>query len=210
MISTYGTNRLACVLLIIRLNFVSPRCRNFIRLMLSFQANLPYIPLMKTSKVLSALPYGINSRIITVESDANQGLPSLNIIGMASRSIEESKDRIKSAIKNTGFAFPRQKIIVNLAPAELNKSGSTLDLPIALVILALSGQLLERDLKDRLFVGELSLNGDIKPVRGIISIIECAKRRHIKEVFIPKDNIRQAELVASNIKIYPIDNLREL
>ncbi len=178
--------------------------------MLYFQDDIPYTRHMQTSKTYSAMPYGFTSRLITIEGDAAQGLPNFNIIGMPSRTIDESRDRIRSAIRNSGFNFPKHKIIINLAPAELNKSGSSLDLPIAIAILTLSNQLLQRDLKSTLFAGELALDGEIKPVKGIISIIECAKRLHIKRVIIPTKNSPQAELVANNINIYPVNNLREL
>jgi magnesium chelatase family protein len=164
-----------------------------------------------TSKIHSAIPYGFEHKIITIEGDANNGLPCFNIVGMASKTISESRERIRSALTNSGFSFPRRKIIINLAPAELEKTGTSLDLPIALAILSLSMQILQQNLKHRLFAGELSLTGDIRPVRGIINIIEAAQARHFKEIFIPADNADQAALVADgNCKIYPVQNLREL
>ena len=172
---------------------------------------LPYNPAM-TNHVYTAIPEGFDSRLITVESDANHGLPNFNIIGMPSRSISESRDRIRSAIRNSGFTFPNsQKITVNLAPADCFKTGSSLDLPIALSVLTLSQQLLQNDLNNRLFVGELSLDGSIKAVKGILNIIECAKKFHFKQLFIPAQNSEQASLIAdSSIAIFPIHNLREL
>ncbi len=178
--------------------------------MLLIQVSTPYTAAMSTSKVLSAIPYGYASHQITIEGDYNQGLPSFSIIGLPGRIIEESRERIKSAIRNSGFSFPKNKIIVNLAPAGLTKSGSSLDLPIALGILSLSEQLLQRDLNGKMFAGELSLNGDIKPIRGIISIIECAIHKGIKEIIIPADNAAQAGLIADKIRIIPVQNIREV
>ena len=89
-------------------------------------------------RVYSAIPYGFEGRLISVEGDANHGLPAFNIVGMASQSITESRDRIRSAIRNSNFTFPRDKLTINLAPAELRKTGTSLDLPIALAILVLS------------------------------------------------------------------------
>lgn len=165
---------------------------------------------MTTAKASSAIPYGFNGRLVTVEGDLCRGLPALNIVGMANRTIDESKDRIRSAIRNSGFIFPREKVVINLAPAELKKIGTSLDLPIAMVILAISGQLLQKDLSNKLFVGELSLNGTLRPVRGIINIIECAREHQIKQIYIPAANAAQASLVARDIQIIPIDSLQEL
>ena len=178
--------------------------------MLLIQAHTPYTAAMSTSKVMSAIPYGYASQKITVEGDSNQGLPSFTIIGLPSRIIEESRERIKSAIRNSGFIFPRRKLIINLAPAGLAKSSSSLDLPIAIAILLLSEQLLPSDLVNRMFAGELSLDGQITPVRGIISIIECAIHNHAKEIIISAGNAAQASLVADQIRVIPVQNLREL
>ncbi len=165
---------------------------------------------MSTTKVYSAIPYGINGHLVTVEGDSNHGLPNFNIIGMPSQTIAESRDRIRSAIHNSLFSFPREKITINLAPAALRKSGTGLDLSIALSILLLSSQLFPHDVRKRMFVGELSLNGDLRPIRGILSIIETAITHHFKEIYIPLANSHQASLLADKIDIYPIQNLREL
>ena len=161
-------------------------------------------------RVYSAIPYGFEGRLISVEGDANHGLSAFNIVGMASQSITESRDRIRSAIRNSNFTFPRDKLTINLAPAELRKTGTSLDLPIALAILVLSKQLLPQDLHLRMFIGELSLNGDLRPVRGILNLIEAATNHGFNEVFIPAANASQASLLADHIRIYPIQNLREL
>ncbi|MBR3164095.1 YifB family Mg chelatase-like AAA ATPase [Candidatus Saccharibacteria bacterium] len=163
-----------------------------------------------TATALSALPLGISGKLVTVEADSNHGLPSFRVVGMASRSVDESRERIRSAITNSGFRFPRDKITVNLAPAELKKTGTNFDLPIALTVLTLSQQLLQRDLDRRLFVGELSLDGHLRPIHGIIQAIELALHHRLDEVFIPYANAAEAALVSDRIKIFPVRNLREL
>lgn len=161
------------------------------------------------AKTLSAIPYGYEGRLVEVEGDINNGLPAFNIVGMANKTVSEARERVKSALVNSNFQFPSKKVTINLAPADLAKDGSYLDLPIAMTILAVSGQILNQDLKNRLFVGELSLNGDIKPVHGIINILEIAREHNISEVFIPYRNLSQASLLP-NIKIIGVKNLQEL
>ena len=122
---TYGTTRPACILSINRLNFVSPRLnREFIILTLHFQDKPPYTLAMTISKSFSAIPSSLKANLVTVECDIVKGLASLDIVGMANRTIDESRERIRSAIRNTNFNYPIDKIIINLAPAELPKTGS--------------------------------------------------------------------------------------
>ena len=139
----------------------------------------------------------------------NRGLPAFNIVGMANKTINEAKERVRSAIINSGMSFPNKKVTINLAPADLAKDGSCLDLPIALSILLLSGQLISLDINDRLFVGELSLNGKLRPIKGVINIVETAKAQGIHEVYVPLENLSQATLV-SGIAIYGVDSLQSL
>ena len=108
------------------------------------------------SKIHSIMPCGLNGKLVLVEGDIKKGLPTFNIVGMANKTINEAKERVKSAIINSGFSFPTRKITINLAPADFLKDGSYLDLPIALSILALSRQILPSDTQNKLFVGELS------------------------------------------------------
>lgn len=161
------------------------------------------------AKIYSAIPQGYNGEIIEVEGGINQGLPSLNIVGMANKTVSEARERVRSAITSSGFSFPTRKLTINLAPAELTKDGSHLDLPIALAILILSGQLLQQNTKNRLFVGELSLDGQTKPIRGIINIVEAAKKAGYTEVYLPKANLAQASLIP-DITLYGVSNLLEL
>lgn len=161
------------------------------------------------AKIHSAIPYGFEGRIIEVEGDTNRGLPAFNIVGMANKTISEARDRVRSAIVNSGFSFPNQKVTINLAPADLAKDGSYFDLPIALSILTLSKQLLPNDTQNRLFVGELSLNGELREIKGIINIVEIAKKAGVSEVYLPVQNLPQASLV-QGIKIYGVDTLKNL
>ncbi len=167
-----------------------------------------YLGLM-IAKIYSAIPYGFEGRLVEVEGDINRGLPAFNIVGMANKTINEAKERVKSAILNSGFMFPSKKITINLAPADLLKNGSFLDLPIALSVLVLSGQLLERDLEDSLFVGELSLTGELRPVKGIINIVELARNSGTRKVFVPIQNLPQAQLV-KGVEIYGVKTLKSL
>lgn len=161
------------------------------------------------AKVLSALPQGYTGRLIEVEGDISRGLPSFNIVGMANKTIDESKERVRSAIRNSLFSFPDNKVTINLAPAELHKDGSYLDLPIALSVLVLSKQLLQSNLSDKLFVGELSLTGTVRPVRGIINIVESAKNAGISQAFVPEQNVTQASLIP-DIEITGVADLKSL
>ena len=162
-----------------------------------------------TSKIHSAIPYGFEGKVVEVEGDINRGLPSFNIVGMANKTINEAKDRVRSALVNSQFSFPDKKVTISLAPADLQKDGAYLDLPIALSILILSGQLIKDDVKNKLFVGELSLNGDLRPIKGIINIVETARKAGYKEVYVPIMNLAQASLV-NDITIYGVDNLQNL
>ena len=161
------------------------------------------------AKIHSAIPSGFEGKIITVEGDMNRGLPAFNIVGMANKTINEARERVRSALTNSNFSFPDKKVTINLAPADLMKDGSFLDLPIALSVLILSGQLLKSDVDHRLFVGELSLNGELRPVKGIINIVEAAKAFGTREVYVPIQNLPQANLI-SDISIYGVDTLQNL
>ena len=161
------------------------------------------------AKTFSAIPYGYEGRLVEVEGDMNRGLPSFNIVGMANKTISEARERVRSAITNSDFSFPDKKVTINLAPADLLKDGSYLDLPIALTVMVLSNQLRQEDVAGKLFVGELSLNGEIRPVHGIINIVEAAKSAGISEVFLPLENLGQASLL-SGVSLVGVKSLREL
>ena len=161
------------------------------------------------AKIKSIAPYGFDGKLVEVEGDTNKGLPAFNIVGMANKTVNEAKERVRSAITNSSFCFPRKRVTINLAPAELQKDGTYLDLPIALSILVLSGQLIQKDVSNKLFVGELSLDGELRPVKGIINIVETAKEIGYQEIFVPIKNLPQASLV-SGVNIYGVDTLQNL
>ncbi|MCL2038687.1 YifB family Mg chelatase-like AAA ATPase [Candidatus Saccharibacteria bacterium] len=177
------------------------------------------------SKVFSAIAMGFGGELVVVECDMNRGLPALSIVGMPNTTVNEARDRVRSAIVNSKFDFPARKITINLAPAELKKDGTGLDLPIALAILAASGQIPEVGggdasegsrsefsvdcLANTLFVGELSLNGEICAIPGVINVVETAKKCGLEKVVVPKGNLAQAQLV-KGVEIRAVGNLREL
>ena len=161
------------------------------------------------AKTYSVIPFGFDGELVEVEGDTSRGLPAFNIVGMASKTVNEAKERVRSAIVNSEFCFPDKKVTINLAPAELQKDGAYLDLSIALTILILSGQLLESDIKNKIFVGELSLDGEVRPVRGIINIVEVAQKSGFEDIYVPINNLSQASLVPG-INVFGIKNLQDL
>lgn len=160
------------------------------------------------SKVLSATVVGLDGVMIEVETDILSGLPGFTIVGLPDKAVEESKERVRSAIKNSGAEFPSKKITVNLAPGDLPKEGPTFDLPIAVSILLSSGQL-AFDTKSSLFVGELSLDGRLRVSKGVLPMVLAAKERGIDNIYIPEDNLKEAEIV-HGIDIYAVSTLKEL
>jgi magnesium chelatase family protein len=159
------------------------------------------------AKLHTASVKGLNVEIIDVEVDYRKGTNFFAIIGLADKSIQEAKERIPSAIKNSGLSFVPMQIIINLAPAQFTKSGPGFDLPLALGYLMASEQV-SFNPQGKLFLGELSLNGDLKPINGILPIIMDAKKKGFTSFFIPKENAKEAALI-SNINIYPADKLIE-
>ena len=160
-------------------------------------------------KVFTAIPTGYSGQLIEVEGTTNKGLPSFNLVGMGDKTILESRERVRSAIMNSDFSFPKHKITINLAPADLIKSGSSLDLPIAINILILAKQLREEDIKGLFFTGELSLDGSLKPVKGILNIIETAKNHGFKQIFLPAASAVKSTLI-QGIEIYPVHTIKQL
>ena len=163
----------------------------------------------KVAKVMSVAPVGFDGHIVEVESDASKGLPSLQIVGLGNKAIEEAKERVRSAIGNSMLEYPTQRLTVNLAPAELPKDGTHYDLPIALSILISSGQLRQEDMGNAVFAGELALDGSLRPVRGIITIAETAKNNGVQSIYLPLKNAQQASIV-KGVEIIPIDSLKSL
>lgn len=137
------------------------------------------------------------------------GLPSLQIVGMGNKAIDEARQRVRSAISNSLLDFPAQRIVINLAPAELPKDGTHLDMPIALSILVASGQLMPHNVQDTLFAGELALDGSLRPIRGAVVLAEIARTNGIRRIVLPVQNAPQARLVP-DIEVFGVPNLQEL
>ena len=161
------------------------------------------------AKVMTAAPIGFEGRIIEVESDATKGLPSLQIVGMGNKAIDEAKERVKSAITNSLLEYPARRITINLAPAEIPKDGTHYDLPIALAILVSSGQLRPEEVVGAAFAGELALDGNLRPIRGVIAIAEAAKHKGLAQLYVPTANYDQATLV-KGIEIVGVESLKTL
>ncbi len=161
------------------------------------------------SKIFSGALNGIDAYLVDVEVDISSGLPAFDIVGLPSSSIKESKDRVRTAIKNCEIDFPIKRITINLAPADTKKDGASFDLPIALGIL-ISNNILTVDNIDEYFVvGELSLDGKIRGIPGVLSLVHTAQKLGFKNCIIPKDNTIEACLI-DGINIYALDNLSEL
>ena len=164
---------------------------------------------MVTAKIYSAAHIGFDGRLIEVECDASNGLPNIIIVGLANKAIDEAKERMRSSIKNSDLVTPRKRVTLNLAPADLPKDGSCYDLPMAVAVLAASQQIKPDLLKDSLFVGELSLDGSLRPVRGVITHAEVAKQHNFARIFVPKKSAQQASLV-DGVEVIGVDSLSQL
>jgi magnesium chelatase family protein len=159
-------------------------------------------------KALSAAVFGIDAYPVEVEVDISAGLPNFTTVGLPDAAVRESRERIQSAIKNCGLEFPFQKITVNLAPADVKKEGSGFDLAIALGILGTTGVLLKADLKNSLFLGELSLDGSLRPIKGALSIAAMARQKGIQRLVLPLENASEAAVV-EELKVYGLRSLPE-
>lgn len=161
------------------------------------------------ANIVSVAPVGFEGHLVEVESDITKGLPGLQIVGMGDKAISEAKERVKSAIANSLLEWPAKRITVNLAPAELPKDGTHYDLPIALAILASSGQLRNEDVAHAVFAGELALDGRIRPISGAIVVAEAARHANIETVYLPEENVSQGLLV-KGVTIIGVKDLKSL
>lgn len=161
------------------------------------------LSILRTASVV-----GIEACQVQVEVDVSFGLPGFTMVGLPDMSVRESRDRVRSAIRNSGFDFPPHRITVNLSPADVRKAGTAFDLPIALGILAASGRLERRHVHDMLLVGELSLDGAIQPTRGVLPIAAAARRDGVPGLLLPAANAREAALVLG-LQLYPVRLLNE-
>lgn len=152
---------------------------------------------------------GIDATIVDVEIDISNGLPYFQIVGLPDSSVKESTERVRAALKNSGAAFPLERITVNLAPADVRKEGASFDLAIAVGVLGASGQLALPGTDRCLTIGELSLDGRLRPVRGVLPMVDAAKRRGIGKVLLPAGNVEEAKLI-EGMRIVGIGSIKEL
>jgi len=166
---------------------------------------------MGFAKTYSAQPSVLGARIIDVEVDISKGLNNLTIVGLGDKSVGESRDRISSAIKNTGYKSPKQcnqKVVISLAPADFKKEGPVFDLAMAIAYL-MANEEISLDPKNKIFLGELSLDGNLRKISGVLPAVAEAKRKGFKEIYLPKENAREAALI-SDILIYGANSLEEI
>ncbi len=158
--------------------------------------------------ILSSALHGVEATLVEVEVDVGRGLPQLQIVGLPEAAVRESRERVRSAIRNSGYSFPTERITINLAPADLKKEGCAYDLPIALGLLAASGTLPRERLAEQVILGELSLDGRVKPVRGALPIADATAARGIRRLLLPAANAREAAIVAG-VEVYGVRSLGE-
>lgn len=161
------------------------------------------------SIIHSAALLGIDAYAVNVEVDLSSGLPAFDIVGLPDSAVKESRERVRTAIKNTGLSFPTKRITVNLAPADTKKEGASFDLPIAAGILTAMGTLPAEALDEYLLAGELSLDGSLRPVNGILPMVYGALQNGITKCFVPYENAEEAALV-EGMEVYPLHSLRQL
>ena len=168
---------------------------------------MSFIRLM-LAKVLTGTTLGIDAYPVEVEVDISAGLPCFSTVGLPDNAVKESKDRVRSAIKNSGYSFPAKRITINLAPASVKKEGTAFDLPVAAGILKAEGVITGDSIADCLIIGELSLDGRIKPVNGVLSVAVCAKKSR-KKLVLPMENRAEAALV-EGVEVFGVESLAGL
>jgi len=161
------------------------------------------------AKVLSSAVIGIDAYVVEVEVDISKGLPSFSTVGLPEGAVRESKERVKAAIKNSGYHFPSDRITVNLAPADIKKEGSAFDLPMAIGILAATGLVDRSSYSGYVFLGELALDGLIRPVKGVLPMAIAGKKLGLKGIFLPEENASEAAVV-EGIDIFPVNALSQV
>lgn len=163
---------------------------------------------MSFAQIFTRSVVGLNAPSVMVEVHLSQGLPAITIVGLPEASVRESKDRVRSAIINSGFQFPNRRLTINLAPADLPKDGARLDLPIAIGILVASGQIDDSKIADFEFIGELALNGDLRPISGVLAVARAIKTSN-HTLIAPKDNANEAVKV-QGIEVLQAENLKQV
>jgi magnesium chelatase family protein len=167
---------------------------------------MPGSPMLASLR--SAVVFGVEACAVQVEVDVSFGLPSFTMVGLPDASVRESRDRVRSAIRNSGFEFPAHRITVNLAPADVRKAGAAFDLPIALGILAAQGVVAQRQISDLVVLGELSLDGAVQPTRGVLPIAAAARRDGVSGILLPLANAGEAAIV-QGLALRPVTSLME-
>ncbi|MBN2788746.1 MAG: YifB family Mg chelatase-like AAA ATPase [Candidatus Delongbacteria bacterium] len=161
------------------------------------------------SKIRSAAVLGLDAFEIEVETHLERGLPGLSIVGLPDTAVKESKDRINAAIKNSAYDFPVKRIIINLAPADIKKEGSSYDLPIAIAILTASDQIENKNINDYIFLGELALDGVLRPIKGALPIAILGELKNYKGIILPKENAYEAAVIGG-VDILPAESLKQV
>jgi len=161
------------------------------------------------SRIFSSATYGIDAYLVEVETNVESHIPGFTIVGLPDNAVKESRERVTAAIKNSGLKFPTKKITVNLAPADIKKEGSAFDLPIAIGLLSATEIIIENNLNNTIFLGELSLDGRLRHVKGALPITVEAKKKGIKRIILPIDSSKEASIV-EGIEVYGIENLSDV
>ncbi len=160
------------------------------------------------AKVNSCAVVGLQGALVSVEVDIGQGLPNMTVVGLPDTAVQEARERVRAAIKNSGAVFPNKRVTINMAPADLRKAGQAYDLPIAVGILAASGQV-EVSAGKAVFLGELGLDGSVRHTHGVLPMVALASEQGFEAVFVPAEDAAEAALI-SNIKVMPVRTLGEL
>ena len=161
------------------------------------------------ARVFSCAVLGLEGVIIEIEVDIGRGLPGMTIVGLPDIAVQESRERVQSAIKNAGLSFPRKRVLVNMAPADVRKEGPVYDLPIALGVLLMTGFIPPEAVKDALVIGELSLDGGVRHVRGVLPMAAIAREAGFKRFYVPEVDAPEAALIP-DMEIIPVASLAAL
>lgn len=161
------------------------------------------------AKVMTGAVIGLEGVVVEVEVDSARGLPSFVMVGLADTAVQEARERVRAAIKNAGLSYPQSRLTVNLAPADLRKAGPAYDLPIAIGILAASEQVPLESVEGALFIGELSLDGAVRHVRGVLPLVALAREQGIRRVYVPADDAAEAALIP-DVEVIPVAGLPAL
>ena len=160
------------------------------------------------SQIYTITPLGLIGALVEVEANLSRHLPKIIVVGLPDAAVQEAKERVWAAIENSGLQFPRQKVVINLSPAQLRKEGGSYDLPMAISVL-LAANFIEYPGAETAFLGELSLSGKLKPVPGVLVMVSAFNQLGFKRIFVPATNAQEVAIL-KDIIIYPVDNLKQL